>query len=501
MTTAVQFVDVTKRFPGIVALHDVSFAIRYGAVTSLLGENGAGKSTLLSILEGSQRPSEGQLIRDGKRIELLKPADAHRQGMAIIHQEPHLAPHLSVAENILMGRLPASALGWVSRKKIRARCAAICVRLGIELDPDALVADLGSAQRQMVEIVKALSMNVRVLALDEPTSSLSSTEAEQLFQVIRQLRDDGVALLYVSHRMQEVLELSDDFVVLRDGELVAEMPAEGVTESDLIRSMIGRELDDMFVGKAIAAGEQVLRLEDVQTSSVGPVTMNVAAGEIVGIAGLMGSGRSRLARALGGVDRIESGTMMLHGEPLTVKEIRDSISAGIAVCPEDRKKLALFGERSIAENIVTGLNMEGKRQIFPDRPAEKRVVAEYLARLQVRPADPTRLVRTLSGGNAQKIVLARWLAHQPKVLVLDEPTRGIDVGAKNEIYALLRELAAAGTAIIVCSSELVELLGLSDRIHVMRDGVFAGELSATEATEESIMNLALGTTQNESRAA
>lgn len=501
MTSAAQFSSVTKRYPGIVALRNVSFAVEYGSVTALLGENGAGKSTLLSILEGSQRPDEGHLLRDGARVDLARPADAHRLGMAVIHQEPHLAPHLTVAENILMGRLPATPLGFISPKHTRARCAHICERFGIDLDPDQRVADLGSAQRQMVEIVKALSMEVRVLALDEPTSSLSATEAEQLFQVIHRLRADGVALLYVSHRMEEVLTLSDQFVVLRDGELVTQLPAGNVTESDLVRLMIGREIDEMFVAKRSSIGQLALALSEARTATLGPLSLEVAAGEIIGIAGLMGSGRSRLARAIGGVDRVESGSVRIRGREVTWESVGDSIAAGIAVCPEDRKKLALFGERSISENIVTGLYPHGKFRMFPDRSEERRIVAEYLTRLQVRPADPARLVRTLSGGNAQKIVLARWLAHQPKVLVLDEPTRGIDVGAKSEIYLLLRELAATGTAVIVCSSELVELLGLSDRIYVMRDGVIAGHLHSAQATEESVMKLALGSARAEGRAA
>ena len=499
-TAAVDFVGVTKRFPGTVALSDVTISLRYGEIISLMGENGAGKSTLLSILDGAQRPDEGHLRRDGVRVDLARPSDAQGLGMAVIHQEPHVAAHLSVAENVLIGRLP-SRLGFVSMRGVKAQCARICERLGIDLNPDAIVADLGAAQRQMIEIVKALSMDVRVLALDEPTSSLSSTEAEQLFEVVRRLRDDRVAVLYVSHRMEEVLALSDRYFVLRDGKLVASLDAHSTSEATLIRSMIGRDLNDMFVERTSHAGAEVLRLNGVSTPLVGPIDLTVHSGEIVGIAGLMGSGRSRLVRALGGVDHLTKGAVVVRGQPVRLRGVNDSIAAGISICPEDRKGLALFLDRSIADNIVTGLGIRGHFRIFPRRREEKATVDSYVKRLDLRPPDPQRLVRTLSGGNAQKVVLARWLAHRPDVLVLDEPTRGIDIGAKSEIYALLRELAAAGTAVIVCSSELVELLGLSDRIYVMRESRIVGELDGGSADEESIMRLAVGAVQEEGRAA
>ncbi|MCR1784018.1 sugar ABC transporter ATP-binding protein [Nocardioides carbamazepini] len=495
---AISFESVGKSFPGVVALDEVTFDVRAGQITSLLGENGAGKSTLLSVLGGEQQPDTGRIVLNGTPIELPTPSAARAAGIRVIHQEPQLAPGLTVAENVLLGHLP-SRYGVVRRGDVERLCRDTATRIGVPLDPRAKVGSLGVAQRQMVEIVKALVDDVQVLALDEPTSSLSATEASQLFAVIEKLRGRGVAILYVSHRMEEVLAMSDAYAVLRDGRLITQLDAEGVSEQQLIKHMIGRDLTDVFARQdRQEPGDVALELEGLTTPSVGPVSLNVRRGEIVGLAGLVGSGRSRLVRALAGQEQAVAGSIRVSGRPLEARSAARVIDRGLAVCPEDRKKLALFLDRSVSENILIGRCAPKRLGILNDRRGERRIVDEYMKRLAVRPAQPSRPVRTLSGGNAQKVVLARWLAHRPDILVLDEPTRGIDIGAKAEIYALVRELAASGVAVLVASSELIELLGLADRIYVMRGGAVAGELDADEATEEAVMQLALATVSNSS---
>lgn len=491
---------ITKNFPGVTALRDVSFDVRPGHVTALMGENGAGKSTLLSILGGEQRPSIGHIQVDGMELELDSPAAASEAGIHIVHQEPHLVMGLSVAENILLGRMPQRG-GFVRRRDVEATCRDAIDGLGISLDPAAIVGTLGSAQRQMVEIVKGLVHNARVLALDEPTASLAAAEVEQLFTVIKRLRSSGVGIIYVSHRMDEVLAIADSFVVLRDGELAGIRQRHEVDEASLIELMIGRTLSDMFPSGTHERGELVLRLIDAETSAVGPIDIAAFKGEVIGLAGLVGAGRSRLVRMLSGADRLTAGRIEMHGQRVAIASPRDAIDVGIAACPEDRKKLALIPERSVADNIVTGVNSVA-RGILRRRAAERALVQDYIERLSLRPPDPARLVRTLSGGNAQKVVLARALAHQPNVLVLDEPTRGIDVGAKSEIYGIIRTLADAGVTVIVSSSDLPEVLGLADRIYVMRAGSVAGEIRREDASEDAVMRLAFGsgTTAKESAA-
>jgi ABC-type sugar transport system ATPase subunit len=481
---------ITKEFAGVTALRDVSFAIRPHHVTALMGENGAGKSTLLSILGGEQRPSKGRVLLDDVELRVNSPGDARSAGIQIVHQEPHLVMGLTVAENVLIGRLPHRA-SFVRRGLIEATCREVIDRMGISLDPRAIVGALGSAQRQMVEIVKGLVNDAKVLALDEPTSSLASAEAEQLFNVIETLRREGVAVIYVSHRMDEVLRLADSFVVLRDGQVAGVRERSNVDESSLIELMIGRTLSDMFPTPNHRSGEVVLRLRQAATKAVGPIDLETRRGEVVGLAGLVGAGRSRVVRMLCGADPLLDGCIEVGGRRLRFGSPQDAIAAGIATCPEDRKKLALIPDRSVSDNIVMGVHSV-ERGILRRHSAEREIVDLYIRRLSLRPPDPRRLVRTLSGGNAQKVVLARALAHQPQVLILDEPTRGIDVGAKSEIYAIIRALAESGVSVIVSSSDLAEVLGLSDRIYVLRAGVVVGELSRSQATQDLVTRLAFG---------
>ncbi|AMM31650.1 Arabinose import ATP-binding protein AraG [Sinomonas atrocyanea] len=492
MHTAIEFQGVTKVFPGVLALDDVSFTVQGGELVSLMGENGAGKSTLLSILGGEQPPDAGSVLLDGTPVDLSSPITAQRAGIRVIHQEPRFAPGLTVEENILLGHLP-NRFGFIHRGDVRQTAAEVCRRLEISLPLDAKAGSIGVAQAQMLEIVKALVFDVKVLALDEPTSSLALTEVEQLFRVLNQLRAEGVTILYVSHRMEEVFALSDGFVVLRDGKLVGTREAAKATEDEIITMMIGRDLENVFPALNPRHGRTALRVENLATAAVGPVSFEVRYGEIVGVAGLVGSGRSRLVRALSGVDRAVSGRMLLDGAAAELRSERDALEKGIAVCPQDRKGLALIPQRSVAENMVLGT--PPRRSLFIHPASEDAAVSDYMNKLAVRPPDPRRKVSTLSGGNQQKVVLARSLLRKPRVLILDEPTRGVDVGAKSEIYAVINDLAAQGTAVVVLSSDLIEVLGLSHRVLVMRQGSVAGELPGTAATEESVMKLAVGTTE------
>ncbi|MPZ95868.1 MAG: ATP-binding cassette domain-containing protein [Propionibacteriales bacterium] len=489
-TPALEFHAVSKSFPGVQALDSVSFDVRPGEVHALLGENGAGKSTLLRVLAGDYQPDSGYLSLAGEHAGIASPREAHRLGVQVIYQEPNLAPSLSVAENIFMGHLPVKArrVDWPGLHRATARRAD---KLGLTVDPTRRVWSLGVAQRQVVEILKALESDVRILALDEPTASLSATEVGMLFALIRRLREDGVAVIYVSHRMEEIRAISDRVTVLRDGRTVDTLTTSAVADARLIMMMIGRTLMTANAPQPGRSGNVALTVRELVTDEVGPVSLQVKAGEIVGLAGLVGSGRSRVTKALSGTSKARSGTIEVSGAAVRIRGPADSIRAGIAICPQDRKALALVPDRSIAENIALGGRAVPPRAHVLSRRREAAVVREYLTRLDIRPADPSRLVRTLSGGNQQKVVLARWLAQSPAILVLDEPTRGVDVGAKSELYALLRDLAAAGVGLLVASSDLVELLGLCDRMYVMRDGEISGEVARADATEESLLRLAM----------
>lgn len=495
MTPAVEFRNITKRFPGVLALDDVSWRLMPGEIHALLGENGAGKSTLLRILAADYRPDAGGLVLDGRPVAFNAPADAHAAGIRVIYQEPNLVLTRSVAENVLLGRLPRR---WrrVDTSALHSATAALARRLGVTLDPRQMVGGLGAAQRQIVEIMKALAADTRVLALDEPTSSLSTREAEQLFTLLDRLRASGVGIIYVSHRMEEIRRLADRVTVLRDGRLVATAELSNVDDGGLIRMMVGRKLTDVF-GTSTGVGQEIaLRLRGLTTNRVGPVSLTVRRGEVVGLAGLVGSGRSRLVRALSGVDQVTAGVIEAHGRPIRLRSPTDAIDAGIGVCPEDRKALALVPDRSVGENIALTSRISRPRLRVIRRKAEAALIDRYMSELRIKAPSAATRVSTLSGGNQQKVVLARWLALEPSVLVLDEPTRGIDVGARSEIYALIRRLAASGVAILFASSELIEVIGLADRSYVMRAGTVTGEVSRADATEELLLQYAIGSTES-----
>ncbi|MEW2167332.1 sugar ABC transporter ATP-binding protein [Streptomyces sp. NPDC007084] len=486
---------VTKRFGAVQALNAVTVNFVAGEVTALMGENGAGKSTLLRILTGDHQPTEGHVVIDAEPAALSSPADARAAGIRIIPQEPEIIPHLSVAENVYAGALPRKRGRLLDRAELRRRIHDDLERLGFAdvLDPSLLGSQLTPAQRQLVEIMRALTGAVpaRLIAFDEPTSSLSEHEVEALFALIRRLRGQGIAIVYVSHRMQEIFRLADRIAVLRDGSLVGIQEAAATNESQLVRLMVGRDLSAMFVRQRVATDRLVLDVRGLTTDDVTDISLRVHAGEVVGLAGLIGAGRSELALALAGDLPIHSGTVTLDGRELRAGDPSAVIKAGLGLAPEERKAQALFLQQSIRENTSLVVLERLRRFRFVRRSAERELAQQYTDRLRVRTPSIEHEVRKLSGGNQQKVVLARWLARKPKLLILDEPTRGIDVGAKAEIYQIIADLAAEGIALLVISSELPELLGLADRVVVMQGGRITGELDHRDADEESILALAM----------
>lgn len=485
--------DIVKRFGPVTALGGVTLGFPPGQVTALMGENGAGKSTLLKVLTGDHQPTGGQVLLDGRPLTLASPIDARRAGIRIIPQEPEIIPHVSVAENVYAGSLPRKAGRRLDRAALRSRTTADLKRFGFDkvLDPDLPGSRLTPAQRQLVEILRALIGDAKVIAFDEPTSSLAEHEVTALFALIGRLRDSGVAVIYVSHRMKEIFQLADRVAVLRDGTLAGVLDVTATTEAELVRLMVGRDLSAMFTRTHVATDRLVLDVQDVTTDDVRNIDLRVYAGEVVGLAGLIGAGRSELALALAGDLPIRSGTVTLDGERLPSGKPGAVIRAGLGLAPEERKAQALFLHRSVRDNTSTAVLDRLRRFRFVKRAAERELAQHYTDRLRVRTPSIEHEVRKLSGGNQQKVVLARWLARKPKVLILDEPTRGVDVGAKAEIYRIIADLAEEGVAVLVISSELPEVLGLADRIVVMQNGRITGELSHQEATEEAILTLAM----------
>ncbi|MDH6128084.1 sugar ABC transporter ATP-binding protein [Kitasatospora sp. GP82] len=486
---------VAKSFGSVQALQGVTLHFPSGQVTALMGENGAGKSTLLRILTGDHRPSEGRVLLDGTPLDLASPIDARRAGIRIIPQEPEIIPHVSVAENVYVGSLPRRSGRRLDRAELRRRITADLARLGFDkvLDPDLLGSELTAAQRQLVEILRALTGEVqtRAIAFDEPTSSLSEHEVEALFALIGRLRDQGIAVIYVSHRMKEIFRLADRIAVLRDGALSGVLQAAETDERELVRLMVGRDMSSLFVRQDVATDEVVLDVRGLTTDDVHDVSLQVRAGEVVALAGLIGAGRSELALALAGDAPIRSGEIRLGGRLLRLRSPKDAIRAGLGLAPEERKAQALFLQRTIRDNTSLVSLDRLSRWRFVRRRDERALAQEYTDRLRVRAPSIEAEARTLSGGNQQKVVLARWLARRPQLLILDEPTRGVDIGAKAEIYQIIADLARAGSAVLVISSELPEVLGLADRVVVMQNGRVTGELGRAQASEEAVLALAM----------
>lgn len=489
-----QMRGIVKTYPGVRALEAVDFDVLPGEVHALVGENGAGKSTLMKILAGADSKDLGQIIVNGSEVQIDSPQEAMRLGISIIYQEFNLVPYMNAAENIFLGREPASAIpGVIDFGKMYSDAERIVRELGVPLDVRVPVNQLSVAQQQMVEIAKATSRKARIIAMDEPSATLTEHELQNLFALIRRLKSEGVSIIYISHRLEEVFEIADRVTVLRDGALVATTNAADIDRDTIIRMMVGRELKDKIPKVAAAPGEVALTVRGLNRAGVlRDITLEVRRGEVLGLAGLVGAGRTEVARAIFGADPIDSGEIILDGRRVTVRSPRDAIRLGIGLVTEDRKALGLVLGMAVRENISLANLGPLSRLGFIKRRREREVANQFVEDLMIKTPSVDQSVQNLSGGNQQKVVLAKWLFTQSKVLIFDEPTRGIDVGAKTEIYQLMNRLAENGVAIIMISSELPEVLGMSDRIIVMHDGSIAGELSGEEATQEKIMHLATG---------
>ncbi|HWG25060.1 sugar ABC transporter ATP-binding protein [Actinospica sp.] len=486
---------VSKSFGAVRALRSVSLQLFGGEAHALAGENGAGKSTLIKTLAGVYRPDEGTVLLDGRPVEFAGPADARDAGVAVIYQEPTLFPDLTVAENIFMGRQPRRSLGRVDHRAVHDASAALFQRLGVAMDPERPARGLSIADQQLVEIAKALSFDARVLIMDEPTAALTGSEVARLFSVVRTLREQGAAVLFISHRLEEVFELCQRVTTLRDGAWVAGEPVARLTESDLVERMVGRTLDELYPKQDTPVGEVALEVSRLTREGVfTDVSFTVRGGEIVGLAGLVGAGRSEVARAVFGVDRWDAGSVTVGGRALRPGSPSLAMAAGLALVPEDRRAQGLVMQMTIERNIgLSGLRATSRAGLM-SRRAERDRALDWATKLQVKYARLGDLVDTLSGGNQQKVVLAKWLATKPSVLIVDEPTRGIDVGTKAEVHRLLSDLAAEGVAVLMISSDLPEILGMADRVLVMHEGRIAAEIPRSEATEQSVMAAATGMT-------
>ena len=488
-----QIVGASKHFPGVKALDKVDLDLRRGEVLALVGENGAGKSTLMKLLSGIYVPDAGEFFLDGESIEITSPKHAQELGISIIHQEFNLMPDLTIAQNIFIGREPRSAGVFLGERALERRTAELLERLGLNLDPGQRVSELTVAKQQMVEIAKALSYESRVLIMDEPTAALNDAEVDALFDLIRRFTTPQTGVIYISHRMHELKEISDRITVLRDGEYVATVDTASTPPSEVISLMVGRVIEGEQRPKATdASPEVVLSVQGLSTKPLlRDVSFDLRRGEILGFAGLMGAGRTEVARAIVGADPISAGTLELGGEPVRIGSPAEAAAHGIGYLSEDRKKLGVLLERNVRENIVlSSLSRYARALGWIDSKGIEATGREYVSKLRVKTPSTSALVKNLSGGNQQKVVIAKWLAKDCDVLIFDEPTRGIDVGAKDEIHALLEELAASGKAIIMISSELPEVLRLSHRIAVMCEGRLTAILDNAEATQENIMDYA-----------
>jgi ribose transport system ATP-binding protein len=490
---ALEMQNIRKTFPGVVALDNVNFDLRKGEVHILLGENGAGKSTLMKILSGAYRKDAGKILLDGREVEIRNPRHARELGVSIIYQELNLVPQLSAAENMFLGREPSATAGFINQKMINRAARQILAGLSVDFDPRRPVKELSIAQQQMVEIARAISLDARVLIMDEPTSALTEKEINELFARIRKLKADGVSIIYISHRMEELFEIGDRVTVLRDGKVVGSRNIAEVTKTELIRMMVNRELTQQFPKAPAPRGKEVLRVEGLRRKDVlRDINFSLYEGEILGIAGLLGSGRTELARAIFGLDRLESGNVYLNGRPQKIASPRRAINLGLGFLTEDRKTQGLVLPLSVQDNICLPSLDRFSRFGVIRAGEEKQAAARYIRELHIKATGARQKAMYLSGGNQQKVVLGKWLCSRGNILIFDEPTRGVDVGSKTEIYQLMNQLTSAGAAVIMISSDLPEILGMSDRILVMHRGRINGEFSAAEATQERVLRCALG---------
>ena len=489
MNNILEMRDIVKQYPGVLALDKVSLDLRRGEVHCLVGENGAGKSTLMKVLSGAVKKNSGEILINGKSSDYKSPSESQTLGISIIYQDFKLVPQLSAADNIFLGREIKGPF-FLHKNEMLAKAAETVKQLGGEINVGLPVSKLSTAERQMIEIAKSIAGDVKILAMDEPTAALTSKEINTLFSIIRKLRDNGVGIIYISHRLEEIFEIGDRVSVMRDGRSVYSADMKDVNKNELIRQMVGREIADEYPHNKAVKGESLLKVEDLSTDIINNISFSLSKGEVLGIAGLAGAGRSELVRAVFGADKIISGRIYIENKEVRISSPKEAIDSGIALLTEDRNLLGLFMNLSIRENISVSSLGDMVKGFFIDKQKETSAVKKQYDRLRIKAPSIETNVETLSGGNRQKVVLARWLETNSRILIFDEPTAGIDVGIKFEIYNLINNLAEQGEGIIVISSELPELIGISDRIIVMCEGRITGTLSGKDMNQEKILDLA-----------
>ncbi|SIQ59309.1 sugar ABC transporter ATP-binding protein [Halanaerobium kushneri] len=483
--------SITKKFPGVLALDQVDFNLKEGEVHALVGENGAGKSTLIKIISGVHKKDGGEIKFKGQSVDIKGPKHSRKLGISVIYQEFNLVPYLSISENIFLGREDMKGQTIIDKKEMYQKSKKILQDLGIDIDPNTQIADLGVAMQQMVEIAKAISMDSDIIIMDEPTAALGDNEIEELFKTIDNLKEKGISVIYISHRLKELWQVADRVTVFRDGQYIATHPISETDKDLLITEMVGRELKEQFPERDAEIGEEILAVENLNRGDLlKDISFSLKKGEVLGFAGLVGSGRTELMRCIFGADKMDSGKILIDQKEAKIENPRSAIESGIGFITEDRKKQGLVLVRSVKENIsLTDLSQVMNGMILKD-DKDKKLAQEYIEKLNIKTPGEEQEVQFLSGGNQQKVVLAKWLIRNTKILIFDEPTRGIDVGAKKEVYSLINQLAEEGVGIIMVSSELPEILGMSDRIIVMNHGEIAGQMDIEDANQENILSLA-----------
>ncbi|MFV0517211.1 MAG: sugar ABC transporter ATP-binding protein [Aminipila sp.] len=486
--------QIEKSFPGVKALDKIDFSVRKGTVHALCGENGAGKSTLMKIINGIYKPDGGQLYIDGKPVQVKDPIQAQSLGIAMIAQELNYVPEMSVEENLFLGRLPVNKFGNIKWKEVRQRTVEFLEREGLNYTPDQKLKTLTVSDIQMLEIIKAISNDAQIIVMDEPTSAITQKEVELLFDKIALLKEKGVSIIYISHKLDEVFKIADDITVFRDGTVVKSMKAEESNIEEVIALMVGRKMDNIYPKEDIEIGDNLLEVKDLCCEHLYEnVSFHLERGEIIGFAGLVGAGRTEVMRSLFGLDPISSGQVLISGKTVTIKNVESSIKNGMIMLSEDRRRYGIIPVRSVLENASLSSLEQFIYKGYSHKKQEREVVGEYFNKMNVKTPTMETTIQSLSGGNQQKVLLAKWMLRNPDILILDEPTRGIDVGAKFEIYKLMSEMAKEGKGVIMVSSELPELIGMCDRIYVMNQGRIEGELNKEEFSQEAIMKFATGT--------
>lgn len=485
---------ICKSFPGVKALDNAQLKVRPGTVHALMGENGAGKSTLMKCLFGIYSKDEGEILLDGEQVQITNPYDALKKGVAMVHQELQPIPERSVAENIYCGNYPKKLGFMIDHKKMYKDAERLLKEVKMDFDPKTKLSSLSVSQMQAIEIAKAVSANAKIIIMDEPTSSLTQNEVENLFDIINSLKEKGISIIYISHKMDEILSISDDITIMRDGQYIGTWSAKELTIDMIVTKMVGRELKNLYPPKFNTPGETILEVEDITSvsdRSFKKISFSLKKGEILGIGGLVGAQRSELFEAIFGIRGIKEGSITYKGKKIKIRHPQDAIKQGIALLTEDRRATGIFGVLPISDNVsIASLDKYLKMGIFLEHGKIENLVKDNVKKLSIKTPSSKTKIQSLSGGNQQKVIISRWLANDPDVFILDEPTRGIDVGAKYEIYSIIAELARQGKSIIMISSELPELIGMSDRILVMCDGKLSGEVAKDEATQENIMTLA-----------